>query len=76
MEYLTEGPSSVGLTTEMITFSRAHGLRKVHDGGGTADENITVHRIPMDQLAGWLKTKMAQGCLIDYKIYAALFFRK
>jgi ADP-ribose pyrophosphatase len=74
MEYLTEGPSSAGLTTEMITFFRARGLRKVGDGGGNAGENITVHLVPLESLDAWIAAKRAEGCVIDYKIYAALCF--
>ena len=36
MEYLTEGPSSAGLSTEVISFFRAAELEKVCKGGGDA----------------------------------------
>jgi ADP-ribose pyrophosphatase len=76
MEYLTQGPSSAGLTTEIITFFRALGLHRVNGGGGTGGEDIAVHVVPMDRLTPWLQERLKQGCLIDYKLYAALCFEK
>jgi len=73
-DLLTEGPSSAGLTTETITFFRARGLKKTHAGGGDAGEDITVHEIGLDQLDAWIEGKRGEGCLVDYKIYAALYF--
>lgn len=48
--YLFEGPSSPGLTTEMVSFYLAEGLHRISEGGGVAHENITVHRIPLTQV--------------------------
>lgn len=76
MEYLTEGPSSAGLTTEIITFFRARGLHRVNSSGGDGSEDIVVHIVPMDHLTPWLQEKVKQGCSIDYKLYAALCFEK
>jgi ADP-ribose pyrophosphatase len=74
LEYLTEGPSSAGLSTEVITFFRAHGLKKLSEGGGDGSENITVHAVPLERLTFWLDSKRLEGCLVDYKVYAALYF--
>jgi len=74
LEYLTDGPSSAGLSTEVITFFRAQGLRKVGDGGGDQSEEITVHLVPLAQLQFWLDSKRREGCLVDYKVYTALYF--
>jgi len=74
MEYLTEGPPSAGLSTEVVTFFRARGLKKVSEGGGDGSENIQVHIVPLTELETWIETKRKEGCLVDYKIYATLFF--
>jgi ADP-ribose pyrophosphatase len=74
MEYLTDGPSSPGLSTEVITFFRAQGLRKVSEGGGEGSENIIVHAVPLERLTFWLDFKQREGCLIDCKIFTALYF--
>ena len=73
-EYLTEGPSSAGLSTEQITFFRAHGVKKVAEGGGDEAETITIHHVPLDQLTLWLDSKRQEGCLVDFKVFAALYF--
>jgi len=73
MEYLTEGPSSAGLSTEVISFFRAAELEKVCKGGGDKSENIQVHVVPLIGLNSWLESKLIDGCLVDYKVYAALY---
>ncbi len=74
MDYLTDGPASAGLSTEMITFFRASGLTKVAAGGGEASEKITVHEVPLSELESWIARKRQDGCVVDYKVYAALYF--
>ena len=73
MECLIEGPSSAGLSTEVVTFFRAHALRKVAQGGGDESENIQVHRVPLVELKTWIETRRREGCLVDYKVFAALY---
>ena len=74
VEYLMAGPSSSGMSNEMIAFVRAHGLRKVGEGGGDESEAITVHEVPRPQAAAWLNQKMLDGYSIDPKLYAGLYF--
>jgi ADP-ribose pyrophosphatase len=74
MEYLTEGPSSAGLSTEIITFFRARRLKKVGKGGGDGSEDIQVHTVPLNLVESWLAGKLEHSCLVDYKVYAALYF--
>ena len=50
---LTRGPSSAGLTNEVITLLRASGAVKTGAGGGVAGEQITVHAIPFPMVATW-----------------------
>ncbi|MEP7350037.1 MAG: NUDIX hydrolase [Sphingorhabdus sp.] len=68
LEDLGEYYSSPGLVSESFTLVRAHGLTKVGDGGGVEGENITVHRVPLDQLPEFLAAKRAEGCVIDVKL--------
>lgn len=74
LELLGEGPTSAGLTNEVLTFFLARGCRRVGDGGGDETEDIEVHVIPLDQAGAWLERKRAGGVLLDPKIYAALHF--
>ena len=74
MEFLTEGPPSAGLSSEILTFYRATGLKKVSAGGGDHTESIKVHEIPLDEVEDFILEKTKQGILVDTKIYAGLFF--
>jgi ADP-ribose pyrophosphatase len=74
IEFLMQGPSSSGMSNEQVAFVRAHGLRRVHAGGGDESENITVHEIPRLEAAAWLEGRRRAGYAIDPKLYAGLWF--
>lgn len=74
IELLMSGPSSSGMSNEMVVFVRAIGLQHVDAGGGDASEDITVHRIPRVEAARWLHGKRMEGYSIDPKLYAGLYF--
>lgn len=71
---LGDGPSSPGLTGEVITFFLSDGLHQVSDGGGVEGENIRVHKIPLDRIHSWLSGEKKSGKAIDPRIYMALYF--
>jgi len=72
MESLGEYYSSPGMVTEAFTMFRAKGLTRVGEGGGTADEGITVHRVPMDDIPAFLCAKRAEGYGIDVRMLMLL----
>lgn len=72
--FIHEGPSSSGMSTEMIAFARAYDLVRVGPGGGDASEDITVHEVPRDQAGAWLFARAAEGYSIDPKLFAGLWF--
>jgi ADP-ribose pyrophosphatase len=74
LEFVHEGPSSSGMSTEMITFVRAWDLEKVGAGGGDETENIIVHEVPRSQAGQWLFARAAEGYSIDPKLFAGLWF--
>lgn len=74
MALLTEGPSSSGLSNEVITFFMARGVTRRHDGGGVEGENITVHEVPLAGVQDWLEGKVRAGLQIDPRIYIGLYF--
>ena len=76
MRYLFTGPSSPGLTSETVSFYLATGLRKVAQGGGVDNENISVHEVPLDTIDTWLAEQVAQGKALDPRIYTGLYFLK
>lgn len=71
---LTEGPSSAGLTDEMISFFLMTGLTKTSAGGGDASEDILVHEVPLTAMPEWLEGRRQSGWAIDPKIYVGLFW--
>jgi ADP-ribose pyrophosphatase len=70
---LMTGPTSAGLTNELVTFFHATGLRRIGSGGGGGDEAITVHQPPLDELDAWLAQRVAEGQAIDPKIFSGLY---
>lgn len=75
MVFLTDGPAAAGITNEFVTFFRADDLTKVAEGGGVDGEKIVVHEVPLDGVDTWMEGKRRDGCLIDCKVYTALYFQ-
>ncbi len=71
---LHSGPSSAGMSTEMMHFVRALDLRKIGPGGGDATEDITVHEVPRAAAGTWLREMATRGYSIDPKLFAGLWF--
>jgi ADP-ribose pyrophosphatase len=74
VEALGSGPSSPGITSEIIHMFRAHGLRRMSDGGGVEGEDIDVHQVPLADLEHWLQRKRGEGVLVDLKVWTGLYF--
>jgi ADP-ribose pyrophosphatase len=74
VEFIHEGPSSSGMSTEMIAFVRAHDLVRVGAGGGDESENIVLHEVPRQEAGAWLFARAAEGYSIDPKLFAGLWF--
>ncbi|NND45555.1 MAG: NUDIX hydrolase [Xanthomonadales bacterium] len=74
LEPLLTCPSSAGMSDEMITFLLAEELTRTGPGGGDDSEDITVHRVPLDQASEWLAEQRALGRQLDPKIYSALYW--
>ena len=60
----------VGMSSERLWIYRARGLQQIGPGGGDDSEDIRVHRVPLEQLASWLRQQSERGCLIDARGYA------
>ncbi len=74
LEHIMSGPTSPGILAEAPHFYMATGLEKIGDGGGDDSEDITVHCIALTQIDQWLQQKMAEGLLVDPKVYAGLYW--
>ena len=64
--------SSPGMVSETFTLVRASGLEKVGDGGGVGGEDISVHRVPLAEIEGFIVMKRAEGVAMDVKLLLLL----
>ena len=74
MDFIMSGPTSAGMSNEILAFVRARDLERVAHGGGDATEDIKVHEIPRIDAARWLIRKMADGYSVDPKMFAGMYF--
>ncbi|MDB5690755.1 MAG: hydrolase [Sphingomonas bacterium] len=72
VEILGRFASSPGMVSESFTLVRASGLEKIGDGGGVAGEDIVVHRVPLDRIAGFVADARARGLAMDVKLLLLL----
>ena len=64
--------SSPGMVSEGFTLVRATGVERVGAGGGHAEEDITVHRVSLGEIAAFVAVKRAEGVAIDVKLLLLL----
>jgi ADP-ribose pyrophosphatase len=76
MRFVTRGPPAAGITSEVVTFFVALGLRKVGEGGGVDNEDIRTHVIPLAEVEQWLIDAQSGDVLVDPKVYAGIYFAK
>ena len=74
MTRVAAGAASAGLSDEIITLFLATGLKKTGKGEGDGGEQITLQEPPLAGIEEWLRQKEAEGCVIDLKVYAGLYF--
>src|SRR4030095_11931598 len=72
IEVIGEFFSSPGMVAEGFTLVRAHGLKRIGDGGGTENEKIEVHLVPRAEIPAFVAGKRAEGCAIDTKMLLLL----
>jgi ADP-ribose pyrophosphatase len=68
VERLGDFYSSPGMLSEGFTLVRAHGVRKVGDGGGDENEDINVHLVARADISNFIEQKRAEGFGIDVKL--------
>lgn len=72
IEVLGEFFSSPGMVAEGFTLVRAHGLKRIGDGGGNEHEDIEVHLVARADIASFVARKRSEGCAIDVKLLLLL----
>ena len=68
IERLGDFYSSPGMLAEGFTLVRAHGVRKIGEGGGDENEDIAVHLVARPDIPNFLEQKRAEGFGIDVKL--------
>lgn len=64
--------SSPGMVSESFSLFKAGGLIKTGEGGGVEGENITVHRVALEELGDFIDNKRAEGSAIDVRLLLLL----
>jgi ADP-ribose diphosphatase len=72
VERLGDFYSSPGMLAEGFTLVRAHGVRKVGEGGGDESEDIVVHLVRRADIPNFIEQKRAEGIGVDAKLLLLL----
>jgi ADP-ribose pyrophosphatase len=72
MEVIGKFASSPGMVGETFTLVRAKAVRRIADGGGTGEENITVHRVALAEVPAFIAARRAAGVMIDVRLLTLL----
>ena len=74
VERLGDFFASPGMLAESFTLFRAHGLRKIGEGGGDEHEDIRVHLVARADIPNFIEQKRAEGFGIDVKLQIFMNF--
>ena len=72
VERLGDFYASPGMLSESFTLVRAHGVRRIGEGGGDENEDIKVHLVAPQDIPNFLEQKRAEGFGIDVKLLLLL----
>jgi ADP-ribose pyrophosphatase len=72
VERLGEFHASPGMLSESFTLVKAHGVRKVGEGGGVDEEDIEVHLVLRDEVASFIEQRREKGVSMDVKLLLLL----
>ena len=62
------------MLSEGFTLVRAHGVRKIGEGGGDENEDINVHLVARADIPNFIEQKRAEGFGVDVKLLLLLNF--
>ena len=74
VERLGEYYASPGMLSESFTLVRAHGVRKIGEGGGDENEDIHVHLVARPDIPNFVEQKRAEGFGVDVKLLLFMSF--
>ncbi|HKC03834.1 MAG TPA: NUDIX hydrolase [Sphingomicrobium sp.] len=68
IERLGDFHASPGMLSESFTLVRAHGLRRIGEGGGDHNEDIAIHLVERAAISNFVEQKRAEGFAVDVKL--------
>jgi ADP-ribose pyrophosphatase len=68
IERLGDFHASPGMLSESFTLVRAHGVRKIGEGGGVGNEDIRLHLVERSEIPNFVEQKRAEGFAVDGKL--------
>ena len=74
IEVLGDFHSSPGMVAESFSLVRAHGVRKIGDGGGTEHEEIEVHLVARPDIPQFVASRRREGVAVDVKLLLFMDF--
>jgi ADP-ribose pyrophosphatase len=74
IERLGEYYASPGMLSESFTLVRAHGVRRIGEGGGDDNEDINVHLVARADIPNFVEQKRAEGFGVDVKLLIFMNF--
>ena len=74
IEILGDFHSSPGMVAESFTLARAHGVRRIGEGGGNDHEDIEVHLVPRPEIPEFVESRRRDGVAVDVKLLLFLNF--
>ena len=74
VERIGDFHASPGMVSEGFTLVRAHGVRKIGEGGGLGDEDINVHLVARADIPNFIEQKRAEGFAVDVKLLIFMNF--
>jgi len=74
VERLGDFYASPGMLSESFTLVRAHGLRRIGEGGGDEHEDINVHLVARADIPNFVEQKRAEGFGVDVKLLIFMNF--
>ena len=74
VERLGDFYGSPGILSESFTLVRAHGVRKIGEGGGDDNEDIKVHLVARPDIPAFINRMHSEGFGVDVKLLIFLNF--
>jgi ADP-ribose pyrophosphatase len=72
LRYVGRAAPTAGLTSEVMSYFVARGLRRVTAGGGVENEQITTHLVPLADVRSWLQ-EQDKRAIVSAMVYSGLY---